>query len=449
MGYSTNFYLDNAISQKELRAARANGEKELVRKMEDTIANRQLQIFFYFRFSGKTIKVFTERKCRQLEWDFEKQRINSRYFKEGAVLLNNYLYNIERGAAKIYESKLESKQVILKEDLKLLIDTLNNRQADSKSSTASLQAIMDEFLKDREFKVTQQTISNFKTTFKHLQEFSIKYKYELLFENINMKFESLFKDYLYNELKATNNTVSKHIKNIKVFMNFCTEERNYNSKLNVFYKKFVRKHNEAEVYALTLDELMKIYKYEFSSEKLSHVRDVFCFICFTGLRFSDVESLKRENIKDGYIELIIRKTKSRNTIPLNDYAKEILGRYKHLEKPLPVISNQKTNEYLYEIGKEVELNEVVAKSTYRGAEVETSYLPKYEILTTHVGRKTFITNSLIMGMQERIVREFSGHKKDTTFKRYVAFADKHKREVMNDVWSREKINAQLLSENTN
>ena len=116
---------------------------------------------------------------------------------------------------------------------------------------------------------------------------------------------------------------------------------------------------------------------------------------------------------------------------------------------MPVISNQKTNEYLYEIGKEVELNEVVAKSTYRGAEVETSYLPKYEILTTHVGRKTFITNSLIMGMQERIVREFSGHKKDTTFKRYVAFADKHKREVMNDVWSREKINAQLLSENTN
>lgn len=231
-------------------------------------------------------------------------------------------------------------------------------------------------------------------------------------------------------------------------MNFCTEERNYNSKLNVYYKKFVRKHNEAEVYALTLNELMKIYKHEFSSEKLSNVRDVFCFICFTGLRFSDVENLQRENIKEGHIELVIQKTKSRNSIPLNSYAKEILERYKHLDKPLPVISNQKTNEYLYEIGQEVELNELVAKSTYRGAEVVTNYLPKYEILTTHVGRKTFITNSLILGMHERVVREFSGHKKDSTFKRYVAFADKQKQEMMNDIWSQNKINAQLLP-NTN
>ncbi|MFN8300093.1 MAG: tyrosine-type recombinase/integrase [Chitinophagales bacterium] len=448
MGYSTNFYLDNAISQKELRNAKETGNKDLLRKMEDTIANRELQIFFYFRFSGKTIKVFTERKCRQLEWDFEKQRINPRYFKEGAVLLNNYLHNIERGAARIYEAKLENKQIILKEDLKRVIDTLNNRQAESERTTISFQSITEEFLKDREFKVTQQTISNFKTTFKHLKEFSIKYNYELIFENINMKFDSLFKDYLYTELNATNNTVSKHIKNIKVFMNFCTEERNYNSKLNVYYKKFVRKHNEAEVYALTLNELMKIYKHEFSSEKLSNVRDVFCFICFTGLRFSDVENLQRENIKEGHIELVIQKTKSRNSIPLNSYAKEILERYKHLDKPLPVISNQKTNEYLYEIGQEVELNELVAKSTYRGAEVVTNYLPKYEILTTHVGRKTFITNSLILGMHERVVREFSGHKKDSTFKRYVAFADKQKQEMMNDIWSQNKINAQLLP-NTN
>jgi len=446
MAFSTNFYLDNAISAKEISQARTAGNKPRLKEIDLIISQKALQIFFYFRIDGKTIKVFTERKSRQIEWDFEKQRVNPRYFKEGAVVLNNYLYNIEKGAVKIYETNLEKAIVTTKDHFKELVDNLNGRdRRKAPQKITSLTQVFDEFKKDREFKVTSKTVSNFETTFKKLRDFSKKSYYELTFENINSKFESKFKDYLYTELNAANNTVSKHIKNIKVLMNFCTEEREYNSKLNVAYKKFVRRHNESEVYALTLDELMKLYNFNFDSEKLQQVRDVFCFMCFTGLRFSDVEKLKREEIKTDRIELVVQKTKTRNIIPLNDFSKEILSRYSALEKPLPIISNQKTNDYLHEIGRLIELNEPVAKSTYRGANVTTEYLPKYDVLTTHMGRKTFITNSLILGMNERVVREFSGHKKDSTFKRYVAFADQYKQDSMNDAWNKQTVETAIIN----
>ncbi len=226
---------------------------------------------------------------------------------------------------------------------------------------------------------------------------------------------------------------------LKTFMNFSTEERSYNLKTNTEFKKFDDKEVEKEVYALTLDELMKIYNYHFTNDAYSQVRDVFCFLCFTGLRFSDAEKLKREDIKNDSIHLLIRKTKTPMVIPLNSYAQKILKKYENEPKPLPIISNQKTNEHLYEMGKLLKINVPVKRTIFKGAEVIETYVPKCEVLTTHLGRKTFITNSLILGMSERAVKEFSGHKKDVNFRKYVSFADTFKDKVMNTVWNEKSI----------
>lgn len=437
MGCSVNFYLDSAISESNIQKIASSKDSEAKKELARRINEKPLQIFVYLRYSGKTVKVYTERRCTQKQWDAKKQRVDPRYYKSGAIPLNRYLGNIEEEVGKKYEENNNKGILTTSDHVKSIIAERNNKP--QAGSFVTLEKAFEEFIEIKRQKFSPNTIKKYNTTLKHLRNFSSHTKTKLLFENITLDFEVKFRDYLLSECGMTNNTVAKYIKTLKTFMNFATFDRKYNSVLNIDYKKFDSKESPTEVYALSLEELMTLYHYDFKNKAYEQVRDVFCFLCFTGLRFSDAEKLKREDIKNNSIHLLIKKTKRPMIIPLNPFAAKILEKYKDEKRPLPVISNQKTNEHLHDIGKDLEFNEPVKKVIYKGAAIEEIYVPKYEILTTHIGRKTFVTTSLILGMQERQVKEFSGHKNEENFRRYVAFADSYKQKVMNDVWSEEQV----------
>lgn len=448
MGYSINFYLDNTVSEKNMNEIRSSKDKEAIAELKNRIEEKVLQIFIYLRYSGRTIKVYVERKCTQKQWDSQKQRVDSRYYKSGAIELNKYLGNIMDAVGKKYEENNNKGVITTSDHVKAIIQEHNNK-AGIEDGYITFEKAFQEFIEAKRQKFAINTIKKYKTTLTHLQDFSSDTKTKLLFENITSKFEVKFRNYLLTKTKETeegtaddglaNNSIAKYIKALKTFMNFCTFERSYNSKLNVEYKKFDTKESPVEIYALSVDELMKIYNHEFKNEAHAQVRDVFCFLCFTGLRFSDAEKLKREDIKNGAVHLLIKKTRTPMIIPLNEYAEKILDKYKKDKKPLPIISNQKTNDHLYQIGQDLGFKDPVKKILFKGAEVIETYVPKYEILTTHIGRKTFITNSLVLGMPERQVKEFSGHKNESNFRRYVAFADSYKNQVMKNTWNKDNI----------
>ncbi|MTI19400.1 site-specific integrase, partial [Fulvivirga sp. RKSG066] len=62
--------------------------------------------------------------------------------------------------------------------------------------------------------------------------------------------------------------------------------------------------------------------------------------------------------------------------------------------------------------------------------------PKHRLITSHVARKTFVTNSLIFGMKELVVRNITGHKKESSFKKYVKIADDVKKSEMDNTWGK-------------
>ena len=80
-------------------------------------------------------------------------------------------------------------------------------------------------------------------------------------------------------------------------------ERNYHT--NIEYKKFKARERDIEVIYLTMNELLKLYNYNFEKTRLNRVRDVYCFGCFTGLRFSDL-NLKPSNIFENHIKVNIK-----------------------------------------------------------------------------------------------------------------------------------------------
>lgn len=275
-----------------------------------------------------------------------------------------------------------------------------------------------------------KTTDRYVTCYRHIQDFSKVKRYELTYERINQHFYESFTHYLLTTKKQLNNTVGNYIKTLKAFMNFSIERGYCKSSQEV--RKFKVLKDEGELIYLTEEELFKIYHLKLSSEKLKVVRDNFCFACFTGLRYSDIVKLVPENIKDNYIEIKTEKTREFLRIPLVNYAKEILNKNNGI---LPrLYTNQKTNEYLKELGKEAELNEIVQVVKYRGVEKVEFLEPKYEFLCTHTARRTFVTLSLEKGMRPEMVMSITGHKDYKTFKKYIKLTDKVKLAEMNNIW---------------
>ncbi len=191
---------------------------------------------------------------------------------------------------------------------------------------------------------------------------------------------------------------------------------------------------DTELIYLSEEEVMTLYNLPLISDKLNVVRENFCFACFTGLRYSDIQKLQPENIKSHYIEIRSEKTRDFLKIPLNHYAKAILERN---EGNLPKLySNQKTNNYLKELGEQAGLFESIHIVKYRGVEKVEFTEPKYKFLCTHTARRTFVTLCLEKGMRAETVRSITGHKDYKTFKKYIKLTDKIKLIEMNEVWSK-------------
>lgn len=166
---------------------------------------------------------------------------------------------------------------------------------------------------------------------------------------------------------------------------------------------------------LTEEELNQLVLKTFSIKRLTLVKDLFVFSCYTGLAYSDVKKLKKSELEktpDGlwWIKTNRQKTKQRSQIPLLEIAKNIIDSYTNLDELraddliFPVMSNQKLNAYLKEV------------ADLCGIE---------KTLTYHVARHTFATTvTLQNGVSIESVSRMMGHTNIKTTQHYARIVDK-------------------------
>ena len=277
------------------------------------------------------------------------------------------------------------------------------------------------------------TIKKYTTVQNFLNDFKTFTKYPLRFDSINKKFEEVFMLYCFEERKTINNYYGKLISIIKTFMQWSFDRQYHNS---IEFKRIKRTEDEIEVIYLSMDELMELYNHKFENKSMERARDFFCFGCFTGLRHSDIYNLDNANIYDDYINLSLIKTKTNDhIIPLNDFAKAILEKYKNtIYNPIPKIYSQKLNKKIQDCCEELEWLDEVKLVRYIGTERVNKTFQKYQLITSHVARKTFITNGLILGMNERVLRNITNSKDEKSFRRYVKIEEVQKQKEM-DIWN--------------
>jgi integrase len=378
-------------------------------------------ILIDFTFDGKRMWVSTGEHIDANKWDEKNHRVKSSV--TGSMEMNLLIQTKCEEIQKIYrEAVIANRQPTPS----YIRNVLNSDKTVNKKS---LFALYDEFIDGYKLKATSATVKKLSTNRKHLLEFSQKSRISIDFDVIDNVFFNKYVEYFQVQKKHINSTISKNIKILKWFLEWATK-LGYNK--NLAYKSFQVKNQEAEIIILTADELATLYHLVIENESLSQVRDVFCFCCFTSLRYSDAKNLKKTDVVNGFINITTIKTKSRVNVPLISESLIILDRYSNIigARALPVISNQKMNDYLKEIAKSAGLNRLVTKVRYRGSERIETTSPLHELISSHMGRKTFVSYMFKMGIDSELIRSISNHKSISSFARYNKIDDEQKASAM-------------------
>ncbi|WP_101689968.1 site-specific integrase [Dysgonomonas massiliensis] len=239
--------------------------------------------------------------------------------------------------------------------------------------------------------------------------------------------------YLVTNRGQQNTTVKKHMSIIRTFLKYCEDRRLIDTdwKTHRIELKVVSGKN---VVFLDMNEFNRIYELEFPEDKryLERTRDIFCFQCLTSLRYSDVSQLVKKDVSENYVNVVTEKTDQVLQIPLSQKALLILERYKDFDrvKALPVISNQKMNDYIKEICYLAEINQDITKTYFKGKERITKTFKKYDLICTHTARRTFICIALANGVTPETVMRITGHTDYKSMQPYIDVTDKAKIEAV-------------------
>lgn len=276
----------------------------------------------------------------------------------------------------------------------------------------------------------------YRSAFKHLFRFCKAYGITANFDTITTQVLENFRKYLTDGKHCkpvSKNTVSYILTAVKSFWRYCIKMGYTNN------NPFLRFEIEPEVYGnpiyITKEERDTLYYLHIPDERLRKTRDIFVFQCLIGCRVGDLIRLKKDNVVNGAIEYIPRKTKDERPViarvPLCPKAQSIIDRYTTVEdeKLLPFISPQKYNDYIKELFRFAHITRTVTRLNPLTRQEERVSIA--DVASSHMARRTFI-GILHRKVKNEVIGSMSGHSANSkAFSRYYHIEDDTKRDAVN------------------
>ena len=425
-----NFYLDKPynpdISPEKVKQelAKVGGKKKNLAQKFWNPSPTALYLFFSPDKSCR-IKYRTNYKILPKSWDFEKERLKPS--ASGALEFNVELNNLANCCTREAMRKKETNQFLSKEDYKQIVQDCIDRD-NAVNSEISISHQKTQFLSYKSNFVKEGTLKEYRTVFKGLEDFEKHKGTKLILREMDGKFLDQFEVFLSRKKNTNdgdkegllNDTIHKYISTLKVFLKWCNDN-DYLVHPDVFktQKTNFKKKAYNEIIALSESEIQKLMNHDLSDRpSLERVRDLFCLLCYTGQRFEDLINFDPKDIKNNAWDFISVKVKKRVIVPFEGYiapAKDILERIGY---SVPKISNQKFNEYIKTVGKLAGMDEIIKITRYSGKQKLVIEKRKYDFLSSHVGRRSMVTNLLSRNVPITLVQKLTAHSDIRTLMKY-------------------------------
>lgn len=374
-------------------------------------------------YNGKRIDLHTKIKVDPKFWDNKSQRVKRGYYfhEETDATINAALISYIRFVNLYFIYCERNFREPILTDLRDKFNYLYKKTGKLKSS--EFFYLFEQFIEIRsgEKGWGQDMVD----VYHRLLEKIKKFQPDIKFTDWNVQTLENFKESLAQSMY--NDAIKKNLSYLKSFIKWAKskhyavneEYETYNPKLPTAQK---------QVRYLELDELEKIYNLNLEeNEALDCTRDFFLFQCYTGLRYSDLKQLKMSNIyrdRHGkyFIRLLTEKDNDVINFQLAKRAVEIYKKYVVLNLDdnllFPVLSNQKYNEHLKELGKVAGLTGEWIDYEYRLQEKIEVRVPKCD-LSSHTARRTFIVTAMNEGVSTDLIMLITGHSDYNVMRPYI------------------------------
>lgn len=365
-------------------------------------------IYCRITVNGVRAELSINEKIETEKWDTALQRVKGR--SEIVRSINDHIEIIESKIKSLFNKSIDNNESV---SAGLLKDMLSGKRQ-KKYFLIQVFEENNQLVKLEEGqKYAKSTVRQYGTTLERIKKF-LKSSYninDIELEKIDVNFIRRFEIYIRTKYNNGDNTAMKYLKQLKKVIHYAMELGYLNK--DPFYK-YKTAYSEVNRGYLTTDELKRIEEKKFTIKRLDQVRNVFIFVCYTGLSYSDLKELLPSSISRGidgknWIIYEREKTGVRASIPLLPPAQRIIDKYANNpecvadNKLLPVKSNQKLNSYLTEIAELCEIDKHVSM---------------------HLGRHTFATTvTLTNGVPIETVQKMLGHKNLSTTSIYARVVD--------------------------
>lgn len=386
-----------------------------LKKRSSYVSGEKMPIYLRLTIDGERTEFTTQREIDPAKWNAKKGRAIATK-REETRQLNSFLETMQ---AQIYEAQ----RALLNKGKEITVKSIRNKMLGIEEEVIdplkdkSLMPVYREHIKHVSDLVGKEyatgTLKRFKAAFSSLEAYMEHKKIDdIKLRELNHQFITGYEFFLKTLRNVEHNTAMGIIKKLKKIVRMCVANDWLEKDPFMNYKVKIRDTNRP---FLLQDELDRIIALKFTAERLANVRDIFVFCCYTGLAYADVQKLRRIDIVIGHdgekwIHTERVKTETPSRIPLLPQAMKIMDAYKdhpqcvNQGKLLPVMSNQKMNEYLKEIADRCEISKK---------------------MTFHTARHTFATTvTLTNGVPIETVSKMLGHKTLRTTQQYAKILDK-------------------------
>lgn len=417
--------------------------------LKDKHATTETSINLCKRVNGKMFKYSTGKTVTPKYWDDENKKILKGY--QNYVNMNKYLRRLKNRFEAIIE-ELDGDGTLSHDKLRSELDEYVGRERTKKDKQV-IESFKDvwrnAWMPTLAIDKAKATVDKKGYALNSLEDFERDTNYKLDFDRINENFAESFKLWALRAKKPDgspryekDNSIHKIISITKEFMKWANR-RGYIA--NSDYK-LISGYNEEYFapFALDYNDVKTLMNLDFNDvnlqeygirpcnffkvrDALEKTRDAFVFRSMCGIRFSDYQCLTPLKLQGDRLSLVTQKTSSLVEIPLHPFAKEILRNYNYR---MPKMANQNENEHLKLLCRIAGFNEPITLTYKRGGKKIDVVKNRWELVSTHTARKTFITNCLRAGIDAYLVMEIVGIKKEATFKRYVQVASNDVKDAM-------------------
>lgn len=403
--------------------------------LRSTDPQKEQSIYLVFRHKNQKLVYSIGLKVNPKYWNNKNESVKNTSNVPNRHNINNLINDlraeVKRYASQLLQAKDEPTPKIIRQHLEIYTGKV-------KPDNHTLFSFIDNFI-DRAGTVininsgkrqSKRTIQDYRVTQNLLIDYDSTQKRKVDFETVDLDFYQDFILWLQQKGYALN-TIGKHIKTLKTFLNAATE-KGINKNLSFKSPKFKVPKEESDNVYLSVEELTTIYNKDLSDKPgLDKARDLFMIGCCTGLRFSDFTNISPDDIKANTLTIEQKKTGGRVVIPMNVIVKEILSKYGN---SLPKLSNAKLNEYIKDVCELAEINEPIKTRITKGGKRKTEVNPKYKLISTHTARRSFATNAFKNGLSPILIMSITGHKTETSFMKYLKLTSEEHAQLILEHW---------------